>query len=75
VLHSRVGCGLTHKYKTKLEMLARGKHSSLLRTFVNYGRRSRINKTSFSSELTKGPLSYTVTLHFAGKACQGHEEN
>jgi hypothetical protein len=30
--------GLTHKHKTRLEWLARDKHSSLLRTSVNYGR-------------------------------------
>ncbi len=29
--------GLTHKYKTRLERLARDKHSSLLRKSVNYG--------------------------------------
>jgi hypothetical protein len=30
---------LSHKYSTRLESLARDKHSSLLRTFVNYGRK------------------------------------
>jgi hypothetical protein len=29
--------GLTYKHKTKLERLARGKHSRLLQTFVNIG--------------------------------------
>jgi hypothetical protein len=37
VLHS-VGSGLTHK-QTRLERLARDKHSSLLRKCVNYGRK------------------------------------
>ncbi len=30
VLNSRVGAGLTHKHKTRLERLARNKHSWLL---------------------------------------------
>jgi hypothetical protein len=30
---------LAHKHKTRLAKLARDKHSSLLRTFVNYGRK------------------------------------
>jgi hypothetical protein len=30
---------LTHKHKTSLERVARDKHSSLLRTFTNYGRK------------------------------------
>jgi len=32
--------GRTHKHQTRLEMLARDKHSSLLRKFVNYGQKS-----------------------------------
>jgi hypothetical protein len=31
-----VGFGLTQKYQTRLERLARDKHSRLLQTFVNY---------------------------------------
>ncbi len=37
-----VGSGLTGKNYTNMEMLARDKHSSLLRTFVNYGCKSFI---------------------------------
>jgi hypothetical protein len=37
VLHSRAGSGLTCKHKTRLERLAKDKHSSLLRKYVNYG--------------------------------------
>ncbi len=33
---SRIGTGLTHKHKTRMEKFARDEHSSLLRTFVNY---------------------------------------
>ncbi len=32
--------GLTHKYYTELEWLAKDKHSSILKTFVNYGRKT-----------------------------------
>jgi hypothetical protein len=35
--------GLAHKQKTKLERLARYKHSSLLRKFVTYGRKKFYN--------------------------------
>jgi hypothetical protein len=35
---TRVGFGLTYKHCTRPEGLARDKHSSLLRTLVNYGR-------------------------------------
>ncbi len=35
---TRVGSGLTRKYWTRVERLARDKHSSVLVTFVNYGR-------------------------------------
>ncbi len=34
---------LTHKHKTRLEGLARDKHSSLLRKFVNYDRKEFYN--------------------------------
>jgi hypothetical protein len=36
---TRVGSGLTRKHETKLVRLARDKCSSLLRKFVNYGRK------------------------------------
>ncbi len=35
--------GSTRKHKTKLERLARDKHSSLLRKFVNYGNKKFYN--------------------------------
>ncbi len=35
--------GFTHKHLTKLEKIARGKPSSLLRTFENYGRKKFYN--------------------------------
>ncbi len=38
-----VGSGRTHKYLTKLEMLVKDKYSTLLRTFVNYGRKKFCN--------------------------------
>jgi hypothetical protein len=34
---------LTHKHKTRLERLARDKHSSLLRRFINYDRKQFYN--------------------------------
>jgi hypothetical protein len=34
----RYAAGLTLRHQTRLERLARAKHSSLLRTFVNYER-------------------------------------
>ncbi len=34
-----VGSGLTHRHQTRLERLARNKHTSLLRKSVNYGRK------------------------------------
>ncbi len=47
--HTHIRCstlgwapGLTHKHNSRLERSARDKHSSLLRTFVNYGRNSFI---------------------------------
>ncbi len=39
---TQAGSMLTCKHQTRLERLARDKHSSLLRTFVNYGRKSFI---------------------------------
>jgi hypothetical protein len=57
---TRVGSGLTCKHYTRLERLARDKHSSLLQKFVTYGRkkfynivpRCRCHKPVFSSSLT-----------------------
>ncbi len=37
---NHVGSGLALKYQTKLERNSRDKHSRLLRTFVNYGRKT-----------------------------------
>ncbi len=37
--------GLTFKHYTRLERLVRDKHTSLLRTFVNYGRKFFITWT------------------------------
>jgi len=37
-----VGSGLTNQHLTRLEKLARGKHSSLLQKFVKYGRKNFI---------------------------------
>jgi hypothetical protein len=39
ILHTKVKYWLTHKHLTILEWLASDKHSSLLRTFVNHGRK------------------------------------
>jgi len=38
-----VDSGVTHNHYTRLEKLARDKHSSLLRTFVNYGHKKFYN--------------------------------
>ncbi len=35
-----IASGLAHKHKTKLEKLARDKHSGSIRIFVNYGVKS-----------------------------------
>ncbi len=40
--YSWIGSGVTSKHKTCLERLANDKHSSLLRTFVNYAIKSFI---------------------------------
>ncbi len=41
MLHYKVGKeSLTHKYFTRLELPTTGKCSRLLRTFVNYGRKT-----------------------------------
>ncbi len=43
MLHSKVEYWLTHKHLAILERLASDKHSSLLRTFVNHGRKMFYN--------------------------------
>ncbi len=40
---TQVGSGLTCKHYTRLEKFASDKHSSLLRKFVNYGRKKFYN--------------------------------
>ncbi len=55
--------GLTHKHQTRLERLARDKHSSLLRTFVNYSRKSYttpVQEENFTLFLS--PLSTLVIM-------------
>ena len=42
---TRVGSGLTHKHLTRLEKLARDKHSSLLRKLVTYSRKQILDST------------------------------
>ncbi len=37
----------------------------------DYDTRDHVHNTSFSLYLKMGPLSCTVTLYYAGKACQG----
>jgi hypothetical protein len=37
-----IGSGLTHKHNTKLARPSRYKHTSLLRTSINYGQKSVI---------------------------------
>jgi hypothetical protein len=40
-----LGFGLTKKYKSRLERLAKDKHSCLLQTFVSYGQKSLVTLT------------------------------
>ncbi len=49
VLQGR-GSGVTHKHSTRLEKLAKDKHSNLLLKFVNHGQ-------NFFIALAPGPLS------------------
>ena len=44
---NQVGSGLTLKHSTRLERLAKDKHSSLLRKSVNYGRKKFYSKGGF----------------------------
>ncbi len=56
---------LTHKHHSRLKMLARGKHSSLLQTLINYGRKTFYNtgpqsqcyETFFVRHLRRGQIS------------------
>ncbi len=60
---NRVGFCLTNRHQTWLESLAMGKHSSLFRTFVNYGRkksRGHIHNTYFLRSLQMDRISQTV---------------
>jgi hypothetical protein len=47
--------GLTHKHKTRLERLARDKHTSFLHTVINYGRR-KFYKIGLWSSLKKSQI-------------------
>jgi hypothetical protein len=67
VIHSRVFSGLTRKHYTKLERLARDKHSSLLRKYVNYG-----NKKFYSA----GPRVEPLTgLHYTRAEVTGNDKH
>ncbi len=44
---TEIGFGLTSKHQTRLEKLARYKHSNLSRTFVNSGRRKTYNNDTW----------------------------
>ncbi len=54
--------GLTHKHETKLEKLARDRHSSLLRESVNYGRKFFIELAPGPN--VKKPLAVPIYYHF-----------
>ncbi len=56
------GRRLTHKYYTRLERLARDKHSSLLRKSVNYDRNKFYDTGSRSRPLCLSLIMVTVTL-------------
>ncbi len=49
--------GLTHKHLTRLERLARDKPSSLLRIFINYGRKKFYKIGSRSKKQTRQDIS------------------
>jgi hypothetical protein len=52
--------GLTHKYYTRQEKLARDKHSSLLQKSVNYGRKKFYGKGPCLSGTSK--ITTVITL-------------
>ncbi len=64
---------------TKLERFASGKHSGLKGPVISYnemkcfeyGPRDYIQKLPFLCNLQMGPISASVILHLAEKACQG----
>ncbi len=60
---------ITHKRYTRLESLARGKHSNLLRTFVNYGRKKfyNIGPSSKSPQIKQCELAQ-LTIEIGGFA-------
>ncbi len=68
---TRVGSGLTGKHQTRLENLARDKHSSLLRNFINYGRKkfysigTRYKSTKHFSFVTKDCIKYVYSVQLA----------
>jgi hypothetical protein len=67
-LFNRVGHCFTNKHYTRLEWLARDKHSSLLWTFVNYGRNWALNNRSENQKrgkkinLRKKVFCYILTV-------------
>jgi hypothetical protein len=58
-LHLEYSTSLTLKHLTKLEKLARDKHSSLLRRFVNYGKKS-YNIRPRRDAVTNLPFPYSI---------------
>ncbi len=71
---TRVGSSPTSKHQTRLKRLAKDKHSSLLRTFVNYVRKKFCNIGPSVIKLFVRNLPIFVIsqclLDSAGKACQ-----
>jgi hypothetical protein len=68
VLPSRVGSRLTHKHRTRLERLARDKHSSLLQTFLDYDRKKFCNsETCGQCYKTFMVVNTFLVLHFYGR--------
>ncbi len=71
--------GLTHKQQTSLERLATDKHSSLLRTFVNYvrkkfyniGHRMSVKSGSVSDHPTEDPSIKIVKVLLLGTGESG----
>ncbi len=76
--YTRVGCCLTGDHQTRLKRLASDKHSSLLRTFVNYGSTKFYNTEprcladAAQSELASLSVKRIVwKVHVTSKADQG----
>ncbi len=57
-----VSC-FTNTHETKLERLSRDKHSSLLRTFVNYGRKKFYNIGPMASKTKKKVFMTPTKCH------------